>query len=148
MQEPGFVIELSTGFLSLPPDDWLRLAGRVQEAGLKPKPELGIYDPSKVINLVKRFVKEVGVERVMIESEGITENVQNWRTDVIQAILRELPPLERVMFEAADPSVFNWYIREFGVDVNLFVDHSQIVQLAGLRAGKSDTFGKIITFRP
>ncbi len=43
------------------------------------------------------------------------------------------------------------YIREFGVDVNLFVDHSQIVQLAGLRAGiwgKSDTFGKITTFRP
>lgn len=43
------------------------------------------------------------------------------------------------------------YIREFGVDVNLFVDHSQIVQLAGLRAGiwgKSDMFGKITTFRP
>lgn len=122
----GFdVIELSTGFLSLPPDDWVRLAERVQEAGLKPKPELGIQfgaggdtsaaelqsigtsDPSKVINMVKRFIKEVGVERVMIESEGITENVQTWRTDVIQAILRELP-LEKVMFEAADPSVFNW----------------------------------------
>ncbi|KAI8961933.1 putative sulfonate biosynthesis enzyme [Daldinia sp. FL1419] len=165
----GFdVIELSTGFLSLPPDDWLRLAERVQNAGLKPKPELGIQfgaggdtsaaelqsigtsDPSKVINMAKRFVKDAGVERVMIESEGITENVQAWRTDVIQSILRELP-LENVMFEAADPSVFNWYIREFGVDVNLFVDHSQIVQLAGLRAGiwgKSDTFGKITTYRP
>ncbi|KAI1413170.1 synthase [Hypoxylon sp. FL1857] len=165
----GFdVIELSTGFLSLPPDDWVRLAERVQEAGLKPKPELGIQfgaggdtaaaelesigtsDPSKVINMAKRFVQDVGVERVMIESEGITENVKTWRTDVIQSILKELP-LEKVMFEAADPAVFNWYIREFGVDVNLFVDHSQIVQLAGLRAGiwgKSDTFGKITTFRP
>ncbi|KAI1375301.1 putative sulfonate biosynthesis enzyme [Hypoxylon crocopeplum] len=165
----GFdVIELSTGFLSLPPDDWVRLAERVQEAGLKPKPELGIQfgaggdtsaaelqsigtsDPSKVINMAKRFVQDAGVERLMIESEGITENVQSWRTDVIQSILKEIP-LEKVMFEAADPSVFNWYIREFGVDVNLFVDHSQIVQLAGLRAGiwgKSDTFGKITTFRP
>lgn len=122
----GFdVVELSTGFLSLPPDDWLRLAGRVQDAGLKPKPELGIQfgaggdtsaaelqsigtsDPGKVINMAKRFIEEAGVERVMIESEGITENVQTWRTDVIQAILRELP-LEKVMFEAADPSVFNW----------------------------------------
>ncbi|KAI2630238.1 putative sulfonate biosynthesis enzyme [Hypomontagnella submonticulosa] len=165
----GFdVVELSTGFLSLPPDDWVRLAERVQKAGLKPKPELGIQfgaggdtsaaelesigtsDPSKVINMAKRFVQDAGVERVMIESEGITENVKTWRTDVIQSILRELP-LEKVMFEAADPSVFNWYIREFGVDVNLFIDHSQIVQLAGLRAGiwgKSDTFGKITTFRP
>ncbi|KAI2776691.1 putative sulfonate biosynthesis enzyme [Daldinia loculata] len=165
----GFdVIELSTGFLSLPPDDWLRLAERVQKAGLKPKPELGIQfgaggdtsaaelrsigtsDPGKVINMAKRFFQDTGVERVMIESEGITENVQTWRTDVIQDILRELP-LENVIFEAADPSVFNWYIREFGVDVNLFVDHSQIVQLAGLKAGiwgKSDTFGKITTYRP
>ena len=43
--------------------------------------------------------------------------------------------MEKVMFEAADPDVFNWFIREFGVDVNVFVDHSQIVQLACLRAG-------------
>ena len=43
------------------------------------------------------------------------------------------------------------YIREFGVDDNLFVDHSQIMQLAGLRVGiwsKTDTFGKITMFRP
>jgi phosphosulfolactate synthase (CoM biosynthesis protein A) len=89
------------------------------------------------------------VERIMIESEGITENVKNWRTDVIQAILRELPS-EKVMFEAADPKVFNWYIREFGVDVNLFVDHSQIVQLSCLRTGiwgMADTFGKVTSFR-
>ncbi|KAH9995007.1 putative sulfonate biosynthesis enzyme [Xylariaceae sp. FL0662B] len=167
-RDVGFdVIELSTGFLSFPGDDWLRLVERVQKAGLKPKPELGIQfgaggdteaaelqsigtsDPGKVINMAKKFV-DAGVERMMIESEGITENVKAWRTDVIQTILRELP-MEKVMFEAADPAVFNWYIREFGVDVNLFVDHSQIVQLAGLRAGiwgKSDTFGKITTFRP
>ncbi|KAL7620500.1 hypothetical protein AAE478_009495 [Parahypoxylon ruwenzoriense] len=166
----GFdVVELSAGFVSLPADDWVRLAERVRDAGLTPKPELGIQfgaggdtpaaelrsigtsDPGKVISMARRFVRDVGVERVMIESEGITENVGGaWRTDVIQAILRELP-LENVMFEAADPDVFNWYIREFGVDVNLFVDHSQIVQLAGLRAGiwgKSDTFGKITTYRP
>jgi phosphosulfolactate synthase (CoM biosynthesis protein A) len=43
------------------------------------------------------------------------------------------------------------YIREFGFDVNVFVDHSQIMQLAALRAGIwgiSDSFGKITTFRP
>jgi (2R)-phospho-3-sulfolactate synthase (ComA) len=70
-------------------------------------------------------VKDLGVERVMIESEGITENVKSWRTDVIQSIIRDVPS-GNVMFEAADPPVFNWYIREFGADVNLFVDHSQI----------------------
>lgn len=124
-KDVGFdVIEISTGFLSLPGDDWLRLVNRVQEAGLKPKPELGIQfgaggdteagelesigtsDPSKVINMAKKFV-DAGVERMMIESEGITENVKSWRTDVIQSILRDIP-MEKVMFEAADPSVFNW----------------------------------------
>ncbi|KAF2191042.1 sulfonate biosynthesis enzyme [Zopfia rhizophila CBS 207.26] len=167
-KEVGFdVIEISTGFLSLPPDDWIRLVSRVQKKGLKPKPELGIQfgaggdteasdlesmgtsDPSRVINIAKRFI-DMGVERMMIESEGITENVKSWRTDVIQAILREIP-LDKVMFEAADPKVFNWYIREFGVDVNLFVDHSQIVQLSCLRRGiwgMADTFGKITTYRP
>ncbi|KAF2459068.1 sulfonate biosynthesis enzyme [Lineolata rhizophorae] len=167
-KDVGFdVIEISTGFLSLPPSDWLRLVDKVHSMGLKAKPELGIQfgaggdteasdlesigtsDPSKVINVAKQFVN-AGVERMMIESEGITENVKSWRTDVIQAILKEVPQ-EKVMFEAADPSVFNWYIREFGVDVNVFVDHSQIVQLSCLRGGiwgKSDTFGKITTYRP
>ncbi|KAI1612048.1 hypothetical protein EDD36DRAFT_273023 [Exophiala viscosa] len=119
--------------------------------GLKAKPELGIQfgaggdtsaedleatgtsDPSKVIDLGKKFI-EVRVEEMMIESEGITENVKSWRTDVIQAILRDLRS-EKVMFEAADPPVFNWYVREFGIDVNLFVEHSQIVQLTCLRSG-------------
>lgn len=124
-KDVGFdVIEISTGFLSLPGDDWLRIVNRVQEAGLKPKPELGIQfgaggdteagelesigtsDPSKVINMAKKFVDN-GVDRMMIESEGITENVKSWRTDVIQSILRDIP-MEKVMFEAADPSVFNW----------------------------------------
>lgn len=139
---------------------------RVHSAGLKAKPEIGIQfgaggdtqasdlesmgtsDPSRVINLAKRFIG-AGVERMMIESEGITENVRSWRTDVIQAILRDIP-MDRVMFEAAEPKVFNWYIREFGVDVNLFVDHSQIVQLSCLRTGiwgMADTFGKVTTFR-
>lgn len=163
----GFdVIELSSGFLSFPPEDWLRLVDKVHSMGMKAKPELGIQfgaggdtaaedleatgtsDPSKVISLGRKFI-EAGVERMMIESEGITENVKSWRTDVIQAVLRDLPQ-EKVMFEAADPPVFNWYVREFGVDVNLFVDHSQIVQLTCLRSGiggVADTFGKIVSYR-
>ncbi|KAJ9259821.1 hypothetical protein DTO195F2_4698 [Paecilomyces variotii] len=164
----GFdVIELSSGFLSFPADDWLRLVDKVHSYGLKAKPELGIQfgaggdtpaadleaigtsDPGKLVNLGKKFL-DAGVERLMIESEGITENVKSWRTDVVSTIMKELPP-EKVMFEAADPKVYTWYLREFGVDVNVFVDHSQIVQLSCLRHGiwgTADTFGKLVTFRP
>ena len=161
------VIELSSGFLSFPEDDWLRLVDKVHSYKLKAKPELGIQfgaggdtpasgleaigtsDPGKLVNLGHKFLN-AGVERLMIESEGITENVESWRTDVVSRIMKELPS-ERVMFEAADPKVYNWYIREFGIDVNLFVDHSQIVQLSCLRHGiwgTADTWGKIVSFRP
>ncbi|KAJ5919039.1 sulfonate biosynthesis enzyme [Penicillium verhagenii] len=161
----GFdVLELSAGFLSIPGDDWLRLVDKVHSYKLKPKPELGIQfgaggdtpgfsvgtsDPGKLVDMGHKFL-DVGVERLMIESEGITENVETWRTDVVSQIIKSLPS-ERVMFEAADPQVFNWYIREFGIDVNLFVDHSQIVQLECLRAGiwgTADTWGKVVSFRP
>jgi len=68
----------------------------------------------------------------MIESEGITENVTTWRTDVVAKIIKAIG-LEKPMFEAGDPDVFAWYIKNYGALVNLFVDHSQIVQLETLR---------------
>lgn len=150
----------------MPPDDWLRLVDKVHAAGLIAKPEIGIQfgaggdtegskleslgrsSPSKMVEMGKRFLS-AGVKRLMIESEGITENVPSWRTEVVQQIQQELP-MENTMYEAAEPKVFNWYVREFGMDVNLFVDHSQIVQLSGLRAGiwgMADTFGKVVSFR-
>ena len=42
-KDMGFdIIEISTGFISIPTDDWLRLIEDVQKAGLKAKPEIGI----------------------------------------------------------------------------------------------------------
>ena len=121
----GFdVIELSKGFLSLPGDDWIRLVEMVQKHKMEPKPELGIAfgaggdtegieatsDTSGLITQAQKFA-DMGVNKMMVESEGITENVgDNWRTDVVTKIARELP-MEKMMFEAADPKVFTWYVR-------------------------------------
>src|SRR5512143_498025 len=42
-KEIGFdIIEISSGFITIPTDDWLRLVEKVQKAGLKAKPEVGI----------------------------------------------------------------------------------------------------------
>jgi phosphosulfolactate synthase (CoM biosynthesis protein A) len=39
----GFdIIEISSGFITIPTDDWMRLVEKVQKAGLKAKPEVGI----------------------------------------------------------------------------------------------------------
>jgi phosphosulfolactate synthase (CoM biosynthesis protein A) len=92
---------------------------------------------------------DAGAYMIMIESEGITECVRTWRTDVICKIIRELG-IEKTMFEAADPAVFGWYIKNYGPEVNLFVDHSQIVLLECLRSGiwgTKDVWGRILTYK-
>jgi phosphosulfolactate synthase (CoM biosynthesis protein A) len=166
-KEIGFdIIEISSGFISLPTDDWVRLIERVKKTGLKAKPEVGIQfgagGASKteeleaegtravewLISHAKRFIEE-GAYMIMIESEGITENVKTWRMDVISKIV-DILGLEKVMFEAADPEVFAWYIKNYGPEVNLFVDHSQIVQLETLRRGIWGTkslWGRVITYK-
>src|SRR5207244_11151048 len=42
-RELGFdIIEISSGFITIPVSDWLRLVEKVQKVGLKAKPEVGI----------------------------------------------------------------------------------------------------------
>jgi len=159
----GFdVVELSAGFISLPIDSMLRLVEMVKSAGRKAKPEFGIQfgaggstaaeeleaEGSKDVGWLiaqARRTFDAGADIVMIESEGITENVNTWRTDAVARIIDGLG-LEKVMFEGADPAVFEWYIKNYGNDVNLFVDHSQIVQLEALRSGTwgtKSTWGRV-----
>lgn len=166
-KDVGFdIIEVSSGFITIPTDDWLDVVKQVQRAGLKAKPEVGIQfgsggatsveelaaegtrDPHWAIQQAKRFV-DAGAYMIMIESEGITENVKTWRTDVPAKIIDSVG-LDKVMFEAADPEVFAWYIKNYGPEVNLFVDHSQIVQLETLRRGIWGTkslWGRVLTYK-
>ena len=74
-KQVGFdIIEISCGFVTIPADDWLRLIEKVRNAGLKPKPEIGIQfgaggatrvgrsrgcgtrDPEWPIRLAQRFL--------------------------------------------------------------------------------------------
>jgi len=166
-RELGFdIIEISSGFITAPMEDLLRLVELVHSAGLKAKPEVGIQfgaggataiseleaegtrDVLSAIQQAKEFL-EAGAEMLMIESEGITENVKVWRTDVVAKIVNAIG-LEKVMFEAADSEVFAWYIKNYGPEVNLFVDHSQIVQLEALRSGIWGTkslWGRVLTYK-
>jgi phosphosulfolactate synthase (CoM biosynthesis protein A) len=160
------IVEISSGFISIPADDWLRLVEKVQKEGMKAKPEIGIQfgaggatsvdelasevtrDIEGSIAKAKRFL-DAGAYMLMIESEGITENVMTWRTDVPAKIANALD-LEKVMFEAAAPEVFARYIKNYGAEVILFVDHSQIVQLECLRAGIWGTksiWGRVMTYQ-
>jgi phosphosulfolactate synthase (CoM biosynthesis protein A) len=164
----GFdILEISAGFITIPRDDILRLVERVQRAGMKAKPEVGIQfgaggatspeeleqegttDVGTAVETARRAL-DAGAYMIMIESEGITEEVTTWRTDVVNEIVSALGT-EKVMFEAADPEVFGWYVKNYGPEVNLFVDHSQIVQLECLRRGiwgTNSLWGRVLTYQP
>lgn len=162
----GFdIVEVSAGFIIISNDDFVRVTERIAASGLIPKPEVGIQfgaggtstieeleaegtkDVDGAIALMKRHL-DAGAPRIMVESEGITESVRSWRTDVIARLATEVG-IDKLMFEAADPDVFAYYVKTYGPEVNLFVDHSQIVQLETLRAGLWGTksiWGRVVTY--
>ena len=134
-----WVNQIHYGYDELPFGGLKESALGAKELGRRPGPD----------GTVAHGLLTISGSMVMIESEGITEEVREWRTDIVATIARELG-LENVMFEAADPEVFAWYVKNYGPDVNLFVDHSQIVQLECLRAGiwgTADLWGKVVTYK-
>ncbi len=151
----GFdVVEVSSGLAPIPLKDKVEIVRRVRELGMKPKPEIsmmiGAGAGTHVVGYSERMrfrsfddlVKEVeahrrvGSEIFMLESEGITEDLpaEKWRTDVVKRLVSKFGR-RTWMFEAADPPVFKWYLKNFGGDVNLFIDHSQVVEFTAWRMG-------------
>jgi phosphosulfolactate synthase (CoM biosynthesis protein A) len=164
--ELGFdIVEISSGFLAIDTDDLVALTELVADHDLKPKPEINVQfgaggasseeellgevqqDPQLAIEEGKRHL-DAGAYKLMVEAEGITENVTDWRTDVVYEIATDLG-IENCVFEAPSPEEFEWYVKNFGPNVNLFVDNSQIVELECMRSGlwgKSSSWGRVTSY--
>jgi phosphosulfolactate synthase (CoM biosynthesis protein A) len=160
------VVEISAGMLAIPDGDFIRLVRRAKATGLTVKAEVGVQfgagGTSSEAELERagslpvswalkraRAALDAGADCIVLESEGVTESVTNWRTDVPAAFVAELG-VETVLFEAADPAVYSWYIKTFGPEVNLFVDHSQALHLESIRSGvwgTSDLWGRVVTYK-
>lgn len=149
----GFdVVEVSSGLAPISLEDKVEIVKQVMRLGMKPKPEITMmegagagthianYKPK--MRKFKDFMKEAemhleaGAKTLMLESEGLTEDlpVSKWRTDIIKEIVKRFG-LEVWMFEAADPKVFKWYLKNLGPEVSLFIDHSQITEYTAWRLG-------------
>jgi phosphosulfolactate synthase (CoM biosynthesis protein A) len=123
----------------------LRKATKLLDLAISRQAE-GSRDPEWMIEQARRFI-DAGA--YMIEPEGITENADPWRTDVPAEVINSLG-LENVNFEVADPEVSAWYVKNHVPEVNLFVDHSQIVQLETLWRGMWGTkslWGRVLTYK-
>ena len=168
----GFdVIEVSSGLAPIPLKDKVEIVKQVKKLGLKPKPEVSLmigagagthiagYEKQIKTRSLKELMKEVkahlnaGAQMLMLESEGITEDLppEKWRIDIITKLIDKFG-YKKWMFEASDPAVFKWYLKNVGRDVNLFIDHSQIVELTAWRLGlwgdRDIWKGKNLSYRP
>jgi phosphosulfolactate synthase (CoM biosynthesis protein A) len=168
----GFdVVEVSSGLASIPLEDKIEIVRQVQKMGMKPKPEVSMmigagagthragYEEEMKMRSVDEFIAEVdaeisaGAKMIMVESEGLTEDLppERWRKDVIQKLVDRFG-YKIFMFEASDPPVFKWYLATLGRDVNVFVDHSQIVEFTAwktkLWGDETIWEGKKLSYRP
>src|SRR6266704_1485646 len=100
------MVEVSSGFAPMKLADKVAIVRQVQKLGMKAKPE------------------------------GITEDLPSskWRKDVVKKLVDKFG-YETWMFEASDPPVFKWYLKSFGKEVNLFNDHTQVVEFTAWKLG-------------
>ncbi|KAK7363005.1 hypothetical protein VNO77_05131 [Canavalia gladiata] len=157
----GFdTIELNVGSLGIPEETLLRFVRLVKSDGLKVKPHFevkitesdiprggdrayGAYIPpaprsfeivEDVDLLIRRAERclEAGADMIMIDADDVSKHADNMRADIIAKIIGRLG-LEKTMFEASNQRTSEWFIKQYGPKVNLFIDHSNVVDVECLR---------------
>ncbi len=148
VREMGFsTIEVCRQIVIMPLSHMLEILQMVKEDyGLRPIAEVGVaygitpdetvfVDENKLIETMRRGL-DAGAWKVLLESEGITESrhTKDYRWDVVSKVANSFD-LEDVMFEGDDPNVYNRYVKDYGPEVNLFVDNSNVLRLEAVRRG-------------
>ncbi|CAM8988180.1 unnamed protein product [Rhodiola kirilowii] len=153
-------IELNAGLFGVCEDTLLRYVRLVKTGGLRAKPQFsvkfnksdipagrdrafGAYvfpEPrsSEVVEDVDFMIRraercmEAGADMVMIDAKDVCKHPDSVRADIIAKIVGRLG-LEKTMFGASDARTAEWFIRQYGPKVNLYVDHAYIIDLECLR---------------
>ncbi|KAH1242851.1 Protein HEAT-STRESS-ASSOCIATED 32 [Glycine max] len=156
----GFdTIELNVSSLEIPEETFLRFIRLVKSGGLKAKPHfqvkfnesdnsLCIYlhgmttqcfelklefveDVNLLIRRAERCI-EAGADMIMIDADDVSKHADNMRADIIAKIIGRLG-IEKTMFEASNQRISEWFIKQYGPNVNLFIDHWNVVDVECLR---------------
>lgn len=157
----GFdTIELNAGSLKLPEEALLRLVRLIKNSGLQVKPLFSVkFDTSDIpasgdrafgayvapvkqsservedVDLLIRRAErclEAGADMIMIDADDVCQRADSLSADIIAKIVGRLG-LEKTMFETSNTNTSEWFVRRYGPRVNLFVDHSEVMNLERLR---------------
>ncbi|KAL8151159.1 hypothetical protein V2J09_020967 [Rumex salicifolius] len=163
----GFdTVELNVRSLDIPEEALLRFVRLSKSSGLKVRPVFAVkFNKSDIpdasnraygayilptprssdfvedINLLIRRAErclEAGADMIMLDPEDVCQQADSVRADIVAKVIGRLG-VEKAMFEASNPKTSEWFIKQYGPNVNLFVDHSQVADLECIR-GRN--FGK------
>ncbi|KAG7542042.1 (2R)-phospho-3-sulfolactate synthase ComA superfamily [Arabidopsis thaliana x Arabidopsis arenosa] len=121
----GFdTIELNANSLEVPEETLLRYVRLIKNGGLRAKPMFAVkFNKSDIPGRNRAFGSYVVPE---------PRSSDSLRADIIAKVIGRLG-IEKTMFEASDGKLAEWFIKRYGPNVNLYVDHSQIMDLECLR---------------
>ncbi|XP_066373839.1 protein HEAT-STRESS-ASSOCIATED 32-like [Miscanthus floridulus] len=100
-------------------------------APVKEKTSERVEDVDLLIRRAERCL-EAGADMIMIDADDVCQRAESLRTDIVAKIVGQLG-LDKTMFEASNPNTSEWFVRRYGPRVNLFVDHSDVMNLERLR---------------
>ena len=143
-------VEVSSAQVTMGLDDKCALIAMAKDCGLMVVGEAGqkghsdwTRSQSYVLHQIEAF-RNAGAWKVLVQAEGISEDVGENRWDLVLAIVARFG-LGDIIFQAKDSAAQEWYIGTFGNKVNLDVDDHQALDLEVLRRGirKRHIFGLV-----
>ncbi|KAL5162729.1 Protein HEAT-STRESS-ASSOCIATED 32 [Glycine soja] len=90
-----------------------------------------VEDVNLLIRRAERCI-EAGADMIMIDADDVSKHADNMRADIIAKIIGRLG-IEKTMFEASNQRISEWFIKQYGPNVNLFIDHWNVVDVECLR---------------
>ncbi|KAL2931170.1 Protein HEAT-STRESS-ASSOCIATED 32 [Bienertia sinuspersici] len=132
--KPQFAVKFDKSDIPLSGD-------RAFGAYVVPRPGLMVFENSYFVEDVDLLIRkaerclEAGADMIMIDAENVCRRAESLRSDIIAKIIGRLG-VEKTMFDAADARTADWFISQYGPKVNLFVDHSLVIDLECLRGRK------------
>lgn len=136
----GDAVEISSAQVVMPPEAKRVLIQQAKDAGLSVIAEAGRKGkdkrPDQYGGLLAEieFLKKTAPTWILVQAEGITEDVEEPNFALIENVLRQFGS-ESLIFQAKDQSIMEAYIQRFGHNLNFDVEITDVLSLELLRRG-------------
>ena len=84
-----------------------------------------VEDVNLLIRRAERCI-EAGADMIMIDADDVSKHADNMRADIIAKIIGRLG-IEKTMFEASNQRISEWFIKQYGPNVNALLNNLNLV---------------------